>query len=152
MFEVKDVVDKDSSLISIAYYDGKDVAIDFDSNSSDYYVYRNVPVEVWNAFKNATSLGQFYNWYIKGQYPCDVLHFSEVNIDISAWKASRNDAAEAESKTLDAPAPADEVLSVLAETPRYYEVKVMVQADSFAEVVAVLAEGVTEDQILEISR
>ena len=32
------------------------------------YIYLLVPIEVWNSFKNAVSLGRYFNQYIKGNY------------------------------------------------------------------------------------
>jgi hypothetical protein len=32
------------------------------------YVHQNVPVEVWNAFKKASSFGSYYDHFIKGNY------------------------------------------------------------------------------------
>lgn len=32
------------------------------------YEYRNVPIEVWQRFKKASSYGSFYNQYIKGVF------------------------------------------------------------------------------------
>jgi hypothetical protein len=32
------------------------------------YIYKDMPVEVWEKFKNAPSFGSYYNSYIKGRY------------------------------------------------------------------------------------
>jgi len=37
------------------------------------YIYKGVPVEVWNDFKEASSMGSYYNKKIKGQY---ILHLN----------------------------------------------------------------------------
>ena len=147
VISVIDGVEKDSSLIDSAYYDGTNVAIDFDVNSADYYVYKNVPAEIWNAFVKADSLGRFYNTYIKGAYPSEVVSFHDVEFDFSEWHVD-----QAEARVDDVAVPADEVVAAVENSGNYYEVKVMVQAVDFAGVVAVLAAGVTENQILEISR
>jgi hypothetical protein len=38
------------------------------STAKKTYIYDNVPVEVWNAFKNAGSFGKYYTGNIKGRY------------------------------------------------------------------------------------
>jgi hypothetical protein len=38
------------------------------ANYYSYYIYRNVPMEVWQGFKNADSPGAFYNENIKGRF------------------------------------------------------------------------------------
>jgi hypothetical protein len=35
---------------------------------STEYIYQNVPIAVWEGFKNADSFGRFYNRNIKGKY------------------------------------------------------------------------------------
>lgn len=37
-------------------------------NSGAWYIYYDVPVEVWHSFKNAESKGSFFNTDIKGKY------------------------------------------------------------------------------------
>jgi len=32
------------------------------------YIHQNVPIDIWNGFKNASSFGSYYNRYIKGRY------------------------------------------------------------------------------------
>lgn len=32
------------------------------------YIFTNLPIKVWNDFKNAGSFGRFYNSYIRGRY------------------------------------------------------------------------------------
>lgn len=40
----------------------------YETKKSENYIYRNVPVEVWQGFKNADSPGGFYNENIKGRF------------------------------------------------------------------------------------
>lgn len=37
-------------------------------SKNSYYLYSNMPLEIWNEFKNAKSKGNYYNQYIKGNY------------------------------------------------------------------------------------
>ena len=32
------------------------------------YIHQDVPIEIWNGFKNATSFGKYYDSYIKRRY------------------------------------------------------------------------------------
>ena len=32
------------------------------------YIFRGMPIEVWNGYKYAPSKGQYYNYYIDGRY------------------------------------------------------------------------------------
>lgn len=35
---------------------------------SDNYIHREVPIEIWNEFKNAESFGKYYNQHLKGRF------------------------------------------------------------------------------------
>lgn len=146
VISVIDGADKGSSLIDSAYYDGINVAIDFDANSEDYYIYKNVPAEIWNAFIKADSLGGFYNRYIKGSYASEVTSFFDVEFDLSEWYA-----AQAEARVEDVAVPADEVAVALAAVSNYYEVKVLVKADSFADAAVKAAAAFGEESVSSIS-
>ena len=59
-----------SALTEIAYWPyGKELRVQF-RNSGAWYTYYDVPVEIWQDFKNAESKGRYYNQYIKGSYEC----------------------------------------------------------------------------------
>lgn len=36
--------------------------------NGNQYIYKNVPYNIWEGLKNASSKGGFYNYYIKGNY------------------------------------------------------------------------------------
>lgn len=36
--------------------------------SKKNYIFKNVPIQVWHNFKDASSFGKFYNKYIRGKY------------------------------------------------------------------------------------
>lgn len=40
----------------------------YETKNGETYIYRNLPIYVWNGFKKANSPGSFYNDYIKGNY------------------------------------------------------------------------------------
>jgi hypothetical protein len=40
----------------------------YETKNGKNYIYRNVPMEVWQSFKNADSPGRFYNENIKGRF------------------------------------------------------------------------------------
>ena len=40
----------------------------YETKTGKNYIYRNVPIEVWQGFKNAVSPGGFYNERIKGRF------------------------------------------------------------------------------------
>lgn len=71
-FELQQRCNTSSSswIIDAAYYscDSK-VGYLLISTSKTTYIHAKVPVEQWNAFKNASSLGRFYSAYIKNNYP-----------------------------------------------------------------------------------
>ncbi|MBK7969579.1 MAG: KTSC domain-containing protein [Bacteroidetes bacterium] len=37
------------------------------TNKQDY-IYRDMPVEIWEGFKSADSFGSYYNLHIKGKW------------------------------------------------------------------------------------
>ena len=57
-----------SSFLDSCSYDkeAKELAVSF--RNSKIYRYLNVPVEVYEDFKNAPSAGEFYSSKIKGKY------------------------------------------------------------------------------------
>ncbi len=40
----------------------------YETKNGKNYIYRNVPMKVWQGFKNANSPGSFYNANIKGRF------------------------------------------------------------------------------------
>ena len=52
----------DSSNVVAIGYDGNNVKVQFNSGT---YVYHNVPENVWNAFQNSSSKGQFVHSTLK---------------------------------------------------------------------------------------
>ena len=70
-FAIEEKVDTDSSWIdSIEYYscDEKFGYLIVNTKKGKSYIHKNVPIQVWNQFKNADSFGRFYNQNIKGNY------------------------------------------------------------------------------------
>jgi hypothetical protein len=41
------------------------------TDKKEYY-HQNMPIEVWQGFKNATSFGSYYNQYIKNKYTLNI--------------------------------------------------------------------------------
>ena len=59
-----------SALTEISYWPyGQQLRVQF-RNSGAWYTYHDVPLEIWQAFKNADSKGSYYNQCIKGSYEC----------------------------------------------------------------------------------
>lgn len=76
-YELKDVdfIDTpDSTAFKQIGYNTKesDIVVQF-KKSGDYYVYYDVPKEVWDALVDADSKGGYYNKEIKGNYECEKL-------------------------------------------------------------------------------
>lgn len=70
-FAIEEKVDTDSSWIdSIEYYSCDEVSgyLIVNTKKGKSYIHKNVPIQVWNEFKNADSFGMFYNQNIKGNY------------------------------------------------------------------------------------
>jgi hypothetical protein len=57
-----------STLFTELSYDDKDNTLIVDMINFGRYSYRQVPVFVWQFFKQASSYGVYYNTYIKGVY------------------------------------------------------------------------------------
>ena len=60
-----------SSWMSKANYyscDGLVGYFTYETKKGKNYIYRNVPLEVWQGFKNANSPGGFYNQNMKGRF------------------------------------------------------------------------------------
>ncbi len=60
-----------SSWMSKANYyscDGMVGYFTYETKNGENYIYRNVPMEVWQGFKNADSPGRFYNENIKSRF------------------------------------------------------------------------------------
>lgn len=60
-----------SSLVEDAWYDPGNNYMIIDLNGTNYH-YCGMPVQVWNNFKEASSLGTYYNASIKGNYDCRI--------------------------------------------------------------------------------
>jgi hypothetical protein len=74
-FSVEEKVNTDSSWIdSIEYYSCDEVFgyLIVNTKKGGSYIHENVPIHVWNKFKNADSFGRFYNQNIKGNYYLDI--------------------------------------------------------------------------------
>jgi hypothetical protein len=68
-FNVEEKVNTDSSWIdSIEFYSCDEISgyLIVNTNNGRSYIHKNVPVQVWNEFKNTESFGRFYNQNIKG--------------------------------------------------------------------------------------
>ncbi len=68
-----ETIHPDSTAIFRAEYydvDGESgyLIINFQSNKMKSYIYANVPIEIWQGFKNTSSKGRYYNKEIKGRY------------------------------------------------------------------------------------
>jgi len=61
---------RSSWITSAEYYscDGKTGYLIYSTNKGYTYIHKGVPLEIWNAFKNATSIGSYYDSHIKGRY------------------------------------------------------------------------------------
>jgi hypothetical protein len=70
-FKIKDDVNtsKSSWIRSAAYYSCDGVTGYFIYSTDEReYIHAEVPIELWNEFKEATSFGSFYDRNIKGKY------------------------------------------------------------------------------------
>lgn len=70
-FAIEEKVNTDSSWIdSIEYYSCDELTgyLIINTKKDKSYIHKNVPIQVWNEFKNAESYGRFYNHFIKGKY------------------------------------------------------------------------------------
>ena len=68
-FTIEEKINTDSSWIdSIEYYCCDEVSgyLIVNTKKGKSYIHKNVPIQVWNEFKNADSFGRFYNQNIKG--------------------------------------------------------------------------------------
>jgi hypothetical protein len=70
-FQLTDKVNtyKSSWIRGASFYscDG-DVGYFYLKTDSNNYIYKDVPLKIWNAFKNASSHGEFYNANIRNRY------------------------------------------------------------------------------------
>jgi hypothetical protein len=74
-FIIEENIDTDSSWIdSIEYYSCDEASgyLIVNTKKGKSYIHENVPIQVWNQFKNADSFGRFYNQNIKGNYYLDI--------------------------------------------------------------------------------
>ena len=74
-FAIDEKVDTDSSWIdSIEYHscDEKYGYLIINTKKGKSYIHKDVPIQVWNEFKNANSFGKFYNQNIKGNYYLEI--------------------------------------------------------------------------------
>lgn len=60
-----------SSAFSKVGYIEEDEVLVVVFRSTGPYKYEDVPYTVWEEFTNADSLGSYYNYHIKGEYPCE---------------------------------------------------------------------------------
>ena len=63
----------DESWLSSAHYYSCDEEYGFLIVKGDKktFIHQDVPIAVWQAFKNAKSIGGYYNFYIKNKYKLD---------------------------------------------------------------------------------
>ena len=74
-FAIEEKVNTDSSWIdSIEYYSCDELTgyLIINTKKDKSYIHKNVPIQVWNEFKNAESYGRFYNQTIKGNYYLEI--------------------------------------------------------------------------------
>jgi len=57
-----------SSILKSAYYDNKYNMLSVTFKNGKEYVFYNVPINVWENFKNSESKGSYFSRYIKGKY------------------------------------------------------------------------------------
>lgn len=71
-FLMEDYIDcRKSSWVHSAKFlscDGKTGYFIFRTKKSRVYYFQNIPISLWNRFKNASSYGDFFNTYIKDRY------------------------------------------------------------------------------------
>lgn len=70
-FKIKESVNtsKSSWIRSVMYYscDSRKGFLIIKTDDREY-IHQDVPIEIWNGFKNATSFGSYYDSYIKRRY------------------------------------------------------------------------------------
>ncbi|MBW1613973.1 MAG: KTSC domain-containing protein [Deltaproteobacteria bacterium] len=70
-FKIKETLDtsKSSWIRGATYYscDGEEGFLILVTDDKEY-IHQNVPINVWNGFKNASSFGSYYSRNIKGKY------------------------------------------------------------------------------------
>lgn len=74
-FNIEEKVNTDSSWIESIEYYSCDEAFGFlivNTKKGGSYIHKNVPIQVWNDFKNANSFGRFYNQNLKGNYHINI--------------------------------------------------------------------------------
>lgn len=74
-FQIEEKVNTDSSWIDSIEYFSCDEASGYlivNTKKGGSYIHENVPIHVWDEFKNADSFGRFYNQNIKGNYYLDI--------------------------------------------------------------------------------
>ena len=70
-FAIEEKVNTDSSWIDSNEYYSCDEVFGYlivNTKNGKSYIHKNVPIEVWDNFKNANSSGKYYNANIKGRY------------------------------------------------------------------------------------
>ena len=74
----------ESTSINMGWYneDSGNLWVSF-ANGSDFYRYKNVPVEVWNGFISTNSAGHYYAKFIKTDYGPAVVESSDPSFDFS---------------------------------------------------------------------
>lgn len=58
-----------SSVIDRVLYDASTQTLAVTFKTGRKYVYENVPPDIANELQTAPSLGQYFNWRIRDQYP-----------------------------------------------------------------------------------
>lgn len=69
-FTSKEDLQRSSWIKKANYYscDGVVGYFSYETKTGKDYIYRNVPMKVWQGFKNSNSPGRFYNENIKGRF------------------------------------------------------------------------------------
>ena len=60
------LIQVNSSAISAVGYDGYTLTVEF--HSGRVYDHPGVPASIWHGLMNASSIGAYYNRYIRGRY------------------------------------------------------------------------------------
>ena len=68
-FEVEDNFYDDSWITKVSYYscDGNKGYMIMKTDRGKEYIFKNVEIEVWEAFKNADNKGRYYHTNLKGE-------------------------------------------------------------------------------------
>ena len=67
---IMNMIPVNSSAISFIGYDNSSMKMKITFKQGKTYNYCNVPQSIYSSFKNASSIGRYYDSYIKDRYNC----------------------------------------------------------------------------------